>query len=120
MDNTWARRRKLRFVFSILFIIALALFVGWYFFLKNPPTCFDGRRNGDEAGTDCGGSCRLLCTRDNIPLLVSWARIFEASNETYSAFALVENPNMQSIVREAPYTFTIYNEKNEVLVEKKG
>ena len=25
------------------------------------PTCSDGAQNGDEAGIDCGGPCKLRC-----------------------------------------------------------
>ncbi|PFH32323.1 sushi domain (scr repeat) domain-containing protein [Besnoitia besnoiti] len=31
------------------------------FFSCPQPTCFDGERNGDETGVDCGGSCAQRC-----------------------------------------------------------
>jgi hypothetical protein len=29
--------------------------------MSRPPSCDDGKRNGDETGTDCGGSCPKAC-----------------------------------------------------------
>lgn len=92
--------------FALLILVGVPLF----FLLYNPPNCLDGRRNGDETGVDCGGSCQLLCTAESLPLIIKGdPRVLEISPNTFSAVALVENPNQNGEVYKARYVMRIYD-----------
>lgn len=128
MASSWAMRRKILYTTTVFVLLLGALTVAYFVFFKNPPTCFDGKKNGEETGEDCGGGCRLLCSAENIPLVVDWARFFEVrrdvrdtgSQVTYTVFALVENPNKNAYIPKAPYTFSVYNKQGEVIATKSG
>jgi len=117
---SWAVKRKLTYlsiVFSVLFIL---IFVPFLVFWYQAPTCSDGKKNGDEMGIDCGGSCTRLCSSQAISPIVLWQRIFKVSNGVYSAVAYIENPNLESSANGAGYIFKFYDEHNSVIGERKG
>jgi Mg-chelatase subunit ChlD len=97
-------------------LIVLPLFLVFY----QKPTCFDNRRDGDELGIDCGGSCAILCSFEVLDPIVHWARIFPVSGDIYSAVAYVENPNISSSATDVPYVFKIYDDKNQLITERTG
>lgn len=117
----WATKRKIQY-FSIIVGLVLVFFViPFYFFIYEPPTCFDGTKNGKETGVDCGGDCRLLCPAEAIDPILRWdPRIFKISEGVYSVLAYIENPNISAEVRRAPYTFKIYDRDGIVITERKG
>lgn len=117
---TWAARRRLLYISSIFIplflIVAVVSFVVWY----EEPTCFDGKRNGDELGVDCGGSCRLLCQSQSLPPEILWSRGFQVVPGVYNLVAYIENPNIQSQVDVAPYSFKVYDQNNQLILERTG
>lgn len=119
--NDWASRRKsiyLGFVVLILTIISFIFF--WKFWYKTP-TCFDGVRNGDEDGIDCGGSCSLVCSVDVLPLVVrSDPRIFEVLPGVWSVIVYVENQNTNLDASYTQYTFKFYDDDNNIIYERSG
>jgi len=91
----------------LVFVVAIPTFVLIY----KPPTCFDGKMNGDEAGIDCGGSCQLLCTARSLPLVSRGdPKVLKIAEEIFSAVALVENPNTSGEIYKASYIFKIYDD----------
>jgi hypothetical protein len=84
------------------------------------PTCSDGRKNGDETGVDCGGSCKNLCTSDTLNPVVLWSKIFNVSGDVYTAVAYIENPNTNSLNLKAKYQFSIYGEDGRIIITKDG
>jgi len=100
----------------LLLLIVLPLFL----LLYKAPTCTDGKRNGDELGIDCGGSCAILCSFEVLSPIVLWTRPFRVTDDVWSAVAYVENPNISSEARNVPYTFRLYDENNQLIVERKG
>jgi len=91
-----------------------------YFYWYEDPTCFDNKKNGDESGVDCGGSCILICTSQTLAPEVLWSRSFEVVPGVYNLIAYIENPNLQSEVLVAPYSFKVYGQDNELILERKG
>lgn len=89
-------------------------------FLNAAPTCFDGARNGDEHGVDCGGSCQLICREEARPPVVLWSRSFPVDAHTYTAAAYVQNPNVGAQARAVPYIFQLFDEKNVLVAERTG
>lgn len=117
---TWAERRKLFYIFITLLIIGgLAYFV-YVRYISVPPTCFDGRKNGDELAVDCGGSCALYCPIQVTNPKVLWARTFPMTQTVSHAIAMIEHNNITAAARQVEYTFTLYDEKNNVITERTG
>lgn len=120
MAASWSTKRRL--VQGGIFFIIVAIFAGfafWQLFYK-APTCFDGKKNGDETGVDCGGSCKILCTSDTLNPIVLWSKVFNISGDVYSAVAYIENPNTNSLNRKAKYQFSIYGENGVIITTKEG
>jgi Mg-chelatase subunit ChlD len=118
---SWATRRKLQY-FGII-ALAFLLFVGlpFYIFIYQKPTCFDGFKNGSELGIDCGGACRLLCSKEVSEPVSRWdPRIFQVSPGIYTALAYFENPNVTGEVLSAPYTFRLYDKDGVLITDRKG
>lgn len=86
-------------------------------FLYKKPTCSDGKKNGDETGVDCGGSCQILCSFEAIDPIVVWSRAFKVTPHIYSAVAYVENPNLNSQAAVS-YQFKLYDKDNTLIVTR--
>ncbi len=117
---SWSVRRQL-FILLIVFAVAggiLFLLLRPYFTVV--PICTDGKKNGDETGIDCGGSCRLVCMNESKEVIVKWARTFQVSQGLYSAVAYIENQNIDSAVYQVPYEFRIYDENRQFIASRTG
>jgi len=115
---SWNLKRQL-----VIFLIVIGIFVVASFFIfdfKSEATCFDGKKNGDEAGIDCGGSCVLACSSEAKSLIVRFARPFEAAPGVYNAVAAVENPNDKEGVFEIGYEFRLYDDQDILVAERTG
>ena len=120
MESSWARRRKT--LYGIIFFILGVVVIGVPAFLifHKPASCSDGTQNGDEEGVDCGGSCTALCQNQQAYPIVLWTRNFQVSPGVYSAVAYIENPNVGAYASNAPYKFTLRDDKGEVIAERSG
>ncbi len=117
---SWSANRQILYagvVLSFLLVVAGGII---YKFAYHSPTCFDTKKNGDETGVDCGGSCQLLCKSDALSPVVLWSKIFNISGDVYSAVAYVENPNATSRNPKAIYEFKIYDAKNNLMGTRTG
>ena len=117
---SWSARRQLLYYAVGIFLATILLFVLWQTFLTRQPSCQDGIQNGSEAGVDCGGSCALLCAEEARAPNILWARALETGPQTYTAVAYIENRNQGSGARSVPYSFKLYDDKNELAVEREG
>ncbi len=115
---SWASKRRVIYFVGLAFIIASFAGVPIFLYLKQPPTCTDGKQNGGELGIDCGGNCFELCAEQMGDLLIHWSRSFEVSDGVYDTIALVENPNIRAGLAELVYKFKLYD-ANNILVEEK-
>lgn len=103
----------------LVFVLAVAGYI-FFNYVYSSPTCFDGAKNGDETGRDCGGSCQLLCTSDSLSPVVRWSESFAVTDSVWNAGAYVENPNINSESPSATYIFRLYDEKNVLITEVNG
>jgi len=117
---SWASKRK--FIYFAGLVISGLIFAGipLFLYLNQPPTCTDGKQNGDEIGVDCGGVCPQLCSEQMGDLLIHWSRSFEVSDGVYDTIALVENPNSNAGLSELIYKFKLYDNENILVEEKFG
>jgi hypothetical protein len=117
---SWATKRKITYLSIAGTALFLLVVVPLFLILYEKPTCFDGRRNGDEHGVDCGGSCVILCSFEQLEPVVLWSRVFRVADGVYSAAAYIENPNLNSEAYDVPYIFRIYDESNSLISERAG
>lgn len=115
---SWRTRRQL-FYFGIFALIILALIAGlaWYFWPV--PICFDGRKNGQEEGVDCGGQC-TPCLKEIKDISVLWVRFFKSKGGFYDVAALIDNPNLFGGIPSIGYVFGLYDINNILIAERKG
>jgi Mg-chelatase subunit ChlD len=100
----------------------IAVVFGWLLFMKyyEPPSCFDGKQNAEEAGVDCGGECAHLCEHQFSKPVVLFSRSFEVAGGVYSSVAYVENPNFDIGVEGIGFVFKLYDSSNRLVATKEG
>lgn len=114
----WSSRHKFNIIGTLVGIIVVVTAVFVYFkFIKQDPTCFDGKKNQDERGIDCGGVCSLVCSADTKPVTVLWTRVIKNSDNIYGVVAYLENRNQGSGVRKVDYEIRVFDDKNILAVE---
>lgn len=120
VNLSWSSRRKFLYsaIAGILALIAL-VFV-WNTFFNIPPTCQDGRQNGTELGVDCGGMCSLVCSEQSRVPVVLWARAFPNGANNYTAAAYLQNNNPHAGAKAVQYSFQLFDEKNDLIIEQRG
>lgn len=110
--SKWSQKRKTTYII-ILILVLIALFALVIRSITNKePTCFDGVKNGQETGLDCGGACAQICREEVRDLVLWWERAFEVAPGVYNAVAYIENQNLESGIREIDYEFTFYDKDN--------
>ena len=108
--NEWSLRRKRIILLLTLFCFVTLLGVPIFFFLHKTPTCSDGSMNGDEKGVDCGGSCKLICKAEALPMLTKGdPRVIQVATSTYEVIVVAQNPNVSASVIRAKYTFKLFS-----------
>ncbi|HAO64966.1 TPA: hypothetical protein DCQ44_03230 [Candidatus Taylorbacteria bacterium] len=120
MRSQWAAKRKLVYGTTTFVFLAVLIGVPLFFFLHKTPTCFDGVKNQNEKGVDCGGICTRLCPSDISAPIVLWQRSFQASTGVYSLVAYIQNPNVLSRVDNVGYVFRLYDKDNAMITERAG
>ncbi len=118
---SWASRRRAIYLLGILLFFTLV--IGGpvaYHFLTVPPTCFDGKQDGGETGVDMGGPCLKLDPRTLQPVTILWTRSFKVRDGTYTAVALINNPNHDAGVTLVHYTFSLYDPSNILVTTRDG
>jgi len=99
----------------VLGFLVLVIGLPAYLIFYKAPTCFDNKLNGDETGVDCGGSCKLLCKAESLPLLSQGdPRILNVASNVYEVVALVKNPNTTGEVYRAKYVIKLYDNKSTI------
>ena len=104
--------------YSILFFIFV---FGFYnIFLKAAPTCFDGIKNQNETGIDCGGIRPLCILTELSPLELKGAvKVFGLSSGRVVFLADVLNSNSYG-ADAVPYEFLVYDRSGDVIEKIKG
>lgn len=117
---SWATKRQLLYLILVLGVFLVVISFPIFSFFNKPATCFDGKQNQDELGIDCGGACSLFCPFEVADPIVHWSRSLQSGDGMYDAVALIENPNVNAGVEEAPYSFKVYDSNNILIVEREG
>jgi len=117
---SWAQKRKLIYLGSILIIFLIMVVLPTVLYLYKEPTCFDGKQNQTELGVDCGGPCSLLCPAQYVPLNIIWSRFSKVTDGVYNVLAYIENPNLNAGADNLFYTFKLYDKDGILLKERSG
>ncbi len=119
--SLWAQKKQFTYlsVLSLLIIVILSVPI-YYYFIKHQDTCFDGIKNQNEEGIDCGGICTKVCTDSSQAPLVHWQRFFKVTDGVYSAATEVENPNINVYAESIPYRFRFYDDNGVMIAERTG
>lgn len=116
---SWSQRRQ--FFYLSLGAGVLVLLIGGFLWWRWPdPGCFDGVKNNNEVGIDCGGSCARVCRTEVEPLTVQWVRLLPEATSTYAVAALIENANPRHGVAALGYTIWLVDRDNGNLVRRSG
>lgn len=120
MALSWGARKQIFYLSIIVIAVLIGLAILIYPYLNKEPTCFDGAKNGDESGIDCGGSCQKVCTAEALQLVTLWSRAFEVTPGKYNMMAYIENQNRESGIRSINYEFKMYDDENIFIGRKTG
>jgi len=119
MPLTWRGKRQL-FYYSIFAVFVFILIVGFIFYFKPAPTCFDGKQNQGEGGVDCGGPCEKGCLGQVSNPTVLWTRFFKTGDTTYDIAALIDNPNIFAGSGEFHYRLKLHDKDNILIAIRDG
>lgn len=110
------RKQKIVAVYGAILVVLSVLVLLW---LTPDPTCTDGKKNGIEAGVDCGGLCGP-CREERIlePIVVEKTAFVSAGNGTYDAVVWIRNPNETSGGQILEGSFIFLGMGGEVLAEE--
>ncbi|PIS13752.1 MAG: hypothetical protein COT67_00050 [Candidatus Tagabacteria bacterium CG09_land_8_20_14_0_10_41_14] len=116
---TWRSRKKITYFLGVVFALALIVFL-FIVLGSEEPTCFDGIKNQDEEGVDCGGVC-ASCVVNPKDIVTLWTRVLPTDKKgVYEAASLVENPNLFYGLPAFKYTFRLYDIKNILVAVREG
>jgi hypothetical protein len=119
MEKNIKKRWIIGFIYLLIFFA-----LGWFcFYLFKPKeTCFDGIKNQNEEGVDCGGVCAKSCKKIEAQnLTVENFGVLDASvSGEYDFFGVVLNPNKLYGSKYFDYLIKFEDENGAVIGEKKG
>ncbi|MBU6231860.1 MAG: hypothetical protein KGI45_02625 [Patescibacteria group bacterium] len=118
--SSWSQKRRLIYL-SIAAIVAVGA-VGLPLFLRfyKPPSCFDGVKNGNEQGVDCGGSCQKLCPDAFIPARADWVRFEKMAPGVYNLAAYIVNPNVAGGAHDVPFHIVLFDSSGVPISDVSG
>ena len=115
---SWAFKRQIFYVSILILLLGVSAFLIIYPKFNKPPTCFDGKQNGQESGVDCGGMCARACIGQVDDVSLVWARAFRVVPGRYNAVAYLVNHNEKTAARKVNYRFR-FADKNNVYIGKR-
>lgn len=120
-----SRRAFKQIIIGAVFLLAFSL-VGFSIYrgLREEPTCFDGRRNQGEEGTDCGVICGNTCLDQLKALEIPAVNLFRVQesfqDNDYDILLKVRNPNVRFGASQFKYEISLFNVDNELIGEQSG
>lgn len=117
---TWALKRQILYFLGLAIFIFGMIYVVFYPEFHKAPTCTDGKKNGDEVGVDCGGSCAIACSIQTSDVALLWTRSFKVVDGRYNAVAYLENQNKNAAVYNIHYRFRFADKDNLYIGSREG
>lgn len=120
MALTWRGRRQLIYYAAGSVAAVVAAYFLYQALFSVEASCRNGVLDQGEQRTDCGGVCSLVCREDVRPPIVQWARTFKQTAGEYTAAAYIQNNNPGVGARDVGYSFQLFDENNQLVVEQRG
>jgi hypothetical protein len=118
--SSWSKRRKYIYMtVTAVVVVGVIVIPAFYYFYK-APTCFDGRKNGNEQGVDCGGACQKLCASAFLPAKIDWTRYEKIAPGVYNLAAYIENPNTDAGAHSVPFHMVLYDSTGVPIADVRG
>ncbi|MFZ1987434.1 MAG: hypothetical protein WAV21_00150 [Minisyncoccia bacterium] len=117
---SWSSQRKAFILTSIGAVIFAVFAVTLISVLYKTPSCTDQKKNQDETGIDCGGSCSRLCTAEVAAPSIRFVRQLSPQNGRTDIIAYIDNTNAHAAVKNAAFKVTLYGADNIVVTSKTG
>lgn len=113
--------KRLTFIVIYVFLF-LGIGTGIYFLVRPNPTCFDGKRNQNEGGVDCGGICAKACmeTATGAPLRIDEVAVLPTAEGKYDALARITNPNNTVGAKEFHYRLRLLDASEQEVAVTEG
>ena len=118
--SSWSKRRRALYAIVVVVVFVGAIIVPAFLVIYRAPTCADNKRNGNELGVDCGGSCERLCQNAFSPASLAWTRFEEVAPRLYNVAAYIVNPNIEGEATNAPYHFALYDNRGVLITDVIG
>ena len=118
--SSWRTKQQFKYLIFVVGIVLTIIAVILFFSLNRPGSCFDGVKNNDETGIDCGGSCSRICPFEVSEIVVNWSRALKVREGVYDVAAFLENPNFDAGIKKVSYSFKLYDAKNVLTGEREG
>jgi hypothetical protein len=117
--------RFLKHFFYGIFYLAILAGIGYLFYnaaFKPAPSCFDGIKNQNEEGVDCGGICANICLSPTLvsPNFSGEAKLFSLPTGLVSALYLIQNPNPDYAIKDFVYEFKIRDASGQIVKTMDG
>ncbi len=110
--STWSNRRRLLYAFIVIVLAVIIVGIPVFNLFYEAPSCTDNKKNGDEQGIDCGGSCTKLCSSAFLDIpSPSWVRFVEIAPRLYNVAAYIVNPNPKAGARGLPYRLNVLDKE---------
>jgi hypothetical protein len=118
---SWSAKRKFIIIFILFILFGTPTGIYVYKKLQKPDSCFDGMKNQNERGVDCGGICKIACF-ENVKQDpdIQWSRAYYVAPGIYNLVAYIQNPNIDYISKPTKYIFKVYDEKNVLITTREG
>lgn len=116
------KRQFKRSIISLIYAtILLVIIYGIYLKVRHVSTCFDGMKNQNEEGVDCGGVCQEQCSFDAQDLIVGKMGVVPAGIAgKYDFYVQITNPNATFGNKNFYYSLNFKNSAGDVLASRKG
>ncbi len=119
MEKRDKKRLLIGAVYAAIFMGAVFLIYQW---LKPAPDCFDGIKNQNEEGLDCGGICAKKCdikTQQDLKVLAAGFAP-SGSGNNFDLYAQVENSNQNLGSNKFFYQWTVKDSSGAIIASKSG
>lgn len=119
MEKNMRKRLIIGLIYLVFFGVVVLFF---YSIFRTKPTCFDGIKNQNEEGIDCGGVCPEKCQKIKAQDLEKReVGLVESSVAgEYDFYGLVINPNNVYGSKYFSYEIKFKDETGAVIAEKQG
>lgn len=122
MTKKQRKLKKLSIVAVSLFLFLIFTYDYWK--PKGEP-CFNGVRDKEEDGIDCGGICSNECSLPRKPpkvqnLRTEWVKFVKDGENNYDIIAKLSNDNSQWGISSVDYKFSVYDKSDRIIGTRNG